>query len=303
MGTVHGVYLKYVGLSALSYMGYAYLVTQEDGTKLTVLDLIGLGTKTVALSHNHHRRLVEASHGQSNVLLWKTLPALVLGYSTIVNGVIAILFKCEWGMGLIGKDRKTGHIPWWSYVVYFPFHIPTLLYTHLHTRLVTHKMPRADGSPSDGHYHRVPVATQVQPGWWVGGCYAHELNKDWAAVIDLTVEFPEICIQRTASYLSIPTWDGVPCSALQLNEAADFAVAAKQQYGGDVLVHCAHGRGRSTTVMCACLVKAGLYNTWQEAFEKGIKPQRSVCKLNRRMRQVLTEWQELYVDDREKKEQ
>ena len=29
----------------------------------------------------------------------------------------------------------------------------------------------------------------------------------------------------------------------------------------------AHGRGRSTTVMCACLVKADLYPTWEAAFE------------------------------------
>ena len=49
-------------------------------------------------------------------------------------------------------------------------------------------------------------------------------------------------------------------------------------------------------MMCACLVKAGLYPDWQEAFEKGIKPGRPVCKLNKRMRQALTQWQEEYID-------
>ena len=117
-----------------------------------------------------------------------------------------------------------------------------------------------------------------------------------AGVIDLTVEFPETTINRTSSYLSVPTWDGVPASPAQLDDGANFAVAAMRNHGGNILVHCAHGRGRSTTMMCACLVKAGLYPNWQEAFEKGIKPGRPVCKLNKRMRQALTQWQEEYVD-------
>jgi len=140
----------------------------------------------------------------------------------------------------------------------------------------------------------VPVASEVQPGWWVGGCYANELNRDWSGVVDLTVEFPERCIDRCKNYLLLPTWDGVPANPAQLEEAAIFAVKARE--GGDVVVHCAHGRGRSTTVMCACLVKAGMFATWQEAFEKGIKPGRPVCKLNSKMKKALTEWQRDYVD-------
>lgn len=92
------------------------------------------------------------------------------------------------------------------------------------------------------------------------------------------------------------TWDGVPPSPSQLEEAAKFAVEARKK--GDVLIHCAHGRGRSTTLMCAALVKSGLYDHWEDAFEDGIKPQRSVCKLNRRMRNALSEWQEIYVDNK-----
>ena len=75
----------------------------------------------------------------------------------------------------------------------------------------------------------MPVATEVQPGWWVGGCYGHELIdpitkavKEWSGIIDLTVEFPESC--PTQSYLSIPTWDGVPPSPAELEHAATFSV-------------------------------------------------------------------------------
>ena len=266
MGTVHGVWLKYVALSGLSFAGYSYFSeSSEDEDRSSAFSLLGL---TVTRS---------------------TLPALAWGYSTAVNGVIAILFKLEWGMSILGKDTVQGTIPWWSYVVWFPFHIPTYLYTNIHKFISRYKNPETDV------YEPVPVAvaTQVQTGWWIGGCHGPELHKDWSAVIDLTVEFPESC--RTVAYLAIPTWDGVPASPAQLEHAAAWAVQQHDKYGGDILVHCAHGRGRSTTVLCACLVKAGLFETWQQAFEEGIKPKRPVCKLNKRMRENLTQWQELYV--------
>mmetsp|Transcript_4276 Transcript_4276/g.7127 ORF Transcript_4276/g.7127 Transcript_4276/m.7127 type:complete len:273 (+) Transcript_4276:48-866(+) len=269
MGAVHGVYLKYVGLSALSYAGYSLLMS-------------GAPDQTA-------RSLSSAGDAMP---LWKLGAAAVLGYSTILNGAISIMFKLEKGMGMIGKDPKTGQIPTWSYVLLFPFHIPTIMYTHIHTRHGgSMKMTGPDGTVTKVP---VPVASEVQPGWWVGGCYGHELNKEWGGIVDLTVEFPERMI--TKSYLSVPTWDGVPATPAQLEDAAIFAVKARAQ--GDVMVHCAHGRGRSTTVMCACLVKAGLFPTWQEAFEKGIKPFRPVCKLNGLMRKALTAWQEEYVNDK-----
>jgi hypothetical protein len=283
MGTVHGVYLKYVGLSALSYTGYCMLTSSSS-------DVGGDGVSSSTLP--------------SDSSMTTALLRAVLGYSTLVNGMIAVLFKTERGMSIIGKDRQKGTIPLWSYVLFFPFHLPTILYTHVHTRSSIYKTHKGDdgddykagkAAADKAVYEKVPVASEVQPGWWVGGCYAHELNKDsWGGVIDLTVEFPESCRQITTHYLSAPTWDGVPLSPPDLESAATFAVNARKD--GHVLVHCAHGRGRSTTVMCACLVKAGLYDNWQDAFEQGIKPYRPVCKLNKRMKENLSAWQAQYVD-------
>ena len=230
---------------------------------------------------------------ESSRALARMLPALVLGYSTLLNGTIAVLFKLEWGMTIVGKDKSTGQIPMWSYIVFFPFHIPTILYTKIHSRISRAKI--SDPKTGTQKYQPVPAASEVQKGWWVGGCNAHELGpKEWGGIIDLTVEFPESCRKSTKHYLSAPTWDGVPLSPADLESAAIFAVQAREK--GDVLVHCAHGRGRSTTVMCACLVKAGLFSNWEEAFEKGIKPYRSVCKLNQRMMDNLASWQAQYVD-------
>lgn len=275
MGTVHGVYLKYVGLSALSYAGYSMLLSNEDDG--SSFEFGGSGRSLQAVMATNDMK--------------KIIPAIYLGYSTILNGVIAILFKLERGMTMIGKDPKRGTIPLWSYIIFAPFHLPTLLYTHIHTLHGLNKHKEDESK-------NVPVASKVQDGWYVGGCYGHYLNKEWTAIIDLTVEFPETCINNTKQYMLCCTWDGVPCTPDQLEQAANFAVNARKTHGGgDVLVHCAHGRGRSTTVMCACLVKAGLFKDWLDAFENGIKPYRPVCKLNRRMRQNLTEWQAKYVDN------
>jgi hypothetical protein len=90
--------------------------------------------------------------------------------------------------------------------------------------------------------------------------YADTLGKDWGGIIgkytyystlfhvlawwhayhipcwlyifsDLTVEFPERCINSTKAYKLIASWDGVPASPEKLEEAATFAVEARKQVG------------------------------------------------------------------------
>jgi len=276
------VYLKYVGMSAISYACYFYATKQNSN-----IDALSSGRDIRVLDKND-------THSSSTYCcLFRLILATISGYSTILNISIACLFKLEKGMRFIGKNSKNGKIPWWSYVLWFPFHVPTIVYTYMHTKLGSYK------DKSNNRNILVPVASEVQKGWWVGGCYSHELNKDWGGIIDLTVEFPERCISRTKNYLLVPTWDGVPPTPTQLESAANFAVNSKKD--GDVLVHCAHGRGRSTTMMCVVLVKAGMYNTWQDAFENGIRPERPVCKLNSKMKKTLSEWQDLFHIDETKK--
>jgi protein-tyrosine phosphatase len=299
MGAVHGCYLKYVGLSAISYAGYQ-LVTGNIGPMEPMTLTVG------------EARILATSSGSGGGRYSDLIPlvrlgaATFLGYSTLLNGTIAVLFKMKRGMSLLGKDLQKGTIPLWSYLLFSPFHIPTYAYTYIHTLMG--RMKIQDGSLSKKKKKApVPVASEVQPGLWVGGCFANRLNKQWAGVIDLTVEFPERCRDTTQRYLCLPTWDGVPCSPEQLEKAANFAVEAKDNWmkmkengavDGEphILIHCAHGRGRSTTVMCAVMVKMGMYDNFQEALEKGIKPGRPVCKLNGMMRKTLTEWQSIYVE-------
>ena len=146
MGAVHGVYLKYVGISALSYGGYTCLVGNADSTpqffsttSTTIWDLF---------SHDINRL-------EMNSLLRFGI-ASMLKYSSIVNGAIACLFKLERGMSILGKNEKTGQIPLLSYVVFFPFHFPSILYTHIHTRNGTYAHKDNDGNV---FRERVPVVS------------------------------------------------------------------------------------------------------------------------------------------------
>jgi len=246
MGAVHGVHLKYVAASALSFVG-----------------------------------TVCAGSDQDRLVPWRA----ALLYAAMVNALFASLFVMQWGMTVLGKSDVTGTVPWWSYVAWWPFHGFNWLYTFVHT--------------ISSERRGVPVATEVVPGWWVGGRYAHWLpgrRQQWAATIDLTCEFPEGCIDSTSRYLLLRCWDGVPPTAAELEEAAVFAAMAASDHANGtkhIMVHCAHGRGRSTTVMLACLVRAGLYRDWQSAFE-AVKRKRPVCRLNSKMREALAAWQSRY---------
>jgi len=213
-------------------------------------------------------------HGVDPTTAESNFMAAVIGmlwYAAVVHAVITALFLLRRGEWLIGK-RADGTLPLWSLVVWAAFHAPTWLYTRVHTMMSS-----------------VPVATEVHPGWWIGGRYAHWLpgKRKWALTIDLTVEFPESCYSESLRYLLLPCWDGTPPDAHGIERAAKLA--ADSQARGDIMVHCAHGRGRSTCVMVACLVRAGEFTTWRDAFES-VRKQRKGVKLNGKMRRALDDW-------------
>ena len=61
--------------------------------------------------------------------------------------------------------------------------------------------------------------------------------------------------------------------------------------GRPVLVHCAHGHGRSLVVMCAILVVNGQAGDFLEAY-KIVKAARPKVRLNARQHKALVQWQE-----------
>lgn len=107
-----------------------------------------------------------------------------------------------------------------------------------------------------------------------------------ASVLDVTCELP-LQVQPPA-YLSIPVWDTHCPTPAQLDVAvlwAERQVAA----GRTVLVHCAHGHGRSAAVLAAILIARGVAETPEEA-EALMRAQRPNVKLNARQRRGVELW-------------
>jgi hypothetical protein len=127
MGAVHGVHLKYAAMSAACTTGAWYT---SDDAKL------------------------ETSPPQPTWLPPSLVPSLFL-YGALVHLLITICFVTRRGMWLIGKSPSTGQVPLWSFVVWSAFHLPTYIYTAVHTAI--------------GKSTGVPVASEVVPGWWLGG--------------------------------------------------------------------------------------------------------------------------------------
>ncbi|GMI23905.1 hypothetical protein TrRE_jg3835, partial [Triparma retinervis] len=189
--------------------------------------------------------------------------AAILYYSAVLNMLIAIGFKLRVGCTLLMKDQKAGTIPLLSYILFFPFHIPTILYTYIHTVL--------------GVGHGVNYADEVLPDFWVGGRYAHKIPQSqkpperWEVTVDLTSEFPEMSIGETSVYVNAPVWDGTPPTIANIDLCASAISSGWRgsrgnggKSGGAVMVHCAHGRGRSCLIACAGIVKSGKAKDWRE---------------------------------------
>lgn len=78
------------------------------------------------------------------------------------------------------------------------FHCPTLVYTK-----IQHARDQKSG---------VAPADEVDPGWWVGGRYSHELGRRWAGTIEAWTYWSELnCIEAFEHvsfgwfFLKVPT--------------------------------------------------------------------------------------------------
>ena len=207
-----------------------------------------------------------------------------LAYTCLVLNMFGILFVVKRGEAIMGKTA-TGKIPLWSLTLWWPFHVQN--YALVSVVSMWRKWR-----------HRVDYATEVSPGLYLGGLFSDQSLQTADAVIDLTCEFSERI--ECEEYLCLPVWDGNAPSVRQLNHAVHFVKSylsereKKRQKERKakppvVLVHCAFGVGRSTTVMCALMVALGLSKDVPEAL-KTIRKSRNIARLNGKMRRALIEW-------------
>jgi len=195
-------------------------------------------------------------------------------YCVCIQILFGTLFYFQTGEFLVGKDSDTGEVPWWSYLLFSSFHLQT------HFSLFLSTLTRPKLSP----------ANQIAEDVYIGGAFSHSLDKTWGAVVDLTVEHSEKCPTTSGKdYLNVPVWDGNPPSVQQLDDICDFLISKS----GPKLIHCAFGVGRSTTAACAYLVKSGISEDWKSAFSL-IKKQRTIVRLNKRMKASLQAWQDAH---------
>lgn len=114
------------------------------------------------------------------------------------------------------------------------------------------------------HLRRAEAATEVSPGLWLSRrLLPRELPTGVRLVVDLCAEFPRMGgLGPEVDYVCLPTIDG--CAPAR--EAFEKLVTYVNDHQGPVLIHCAHGHGRSATVMVAVLVRRGLVPDAEAAY-------------------------------------
>lgn len=162
--------------------------------------------------------------GAGLLLLW---PALALG--------IAAAGYAGAGAGVFQKGEG-GHISLASRWLLLPYRLGAWLNLLWWTR-------------------RLPAATRIADGIFLGRFPTHRALSTYAAVIDMTAELPGMTVQGLA-WRAFPSLDLLAMPAAHIREAA-LAVETAQRYG-PVLICCALGFQRSAMVAACVLLRAGI---------------------------------------------
>ncbi|HLL77997.1 MAG TPA: dual specificity protein phosphatase [Ktedonobacteraceae bacterium] len=140
-------------------------------------------------------------------------------------------------------------------------------WTHVAARL----FPEGSKAESIARKLHIPLPDQLNMSWVtsnlaVGGrirpADIHALARSGVThVIDTRSEYqddPVMLGKEHIELLYLPTPDTKPLSVEQMMEGAKWANERMEQ-GGNVLIHCEHGVGRSVLLTCAVLVYGGMH--------------------------------------------
>ena len=139
------------------------------------------------------------------------------------------------------------------------------------TRVAAHLFPEGSKAESIARNLHVPLPDQLNMSWVtsnlaVGGrirpADIHALARSGVThVIDTRSEYQDDAValgKEHIELLYLPTPDTKPLSVEQMMEGAKWANERMEQ-GGNVLIHCEHGVGRSALLTCAVLVYGGMH--------------------------------------------
>jgi hypothetical protein len=166
------------------------------------------------------------------------------------------------GHGLFGK-RPDGSLPWWSWLVFFPF----LIYVRAVWMLLN-------------FLTREPAFHQVTDTLVIGRrLAAREVEGDFDNYLDLTSEFAEPgAIRRRPGYCCLPLLDG----GAPEPEVLQAAIARLRP--GKTFVHCAQGHGRTGLFALAWLLHTGAAANVDEGLRmlQAVRPGVSLNRVQRR---------------------
>jgi len=137
-----------------------------------------------------------------------------------------------------------------------------------------------------------PLFDRILPGWYLGGWAPNgaALPPGSPSVVDVTCELPR---RHAASrYLCLPTWDTQGPAPGLIEEGVRFLLRERAD-GRPVYVHCAHGHGRSATVMAAAFLAAGIAKDAADAVAI-MRRERPRVRLNKRQVAALQLWLSLH---------
>lgn len=181
----------------------------------------------------------------SFLLLYHAISKAGLHYLFIWPAMSFILISVGYGgVGpkIYGKD-KTGTIPFWSKIIYFPY----ILYS-----LIVWSLVKFIG--------RENAIDKVNETIIIGRkLLSHEFPEGVMNVIDLTAEFEDpIKIRNSLNYIPLPILDA------DVPELKDLETALESIIPGRIYIHCAQGHGRTGLFTLALLAKTGEIISFEE---------------------------------------
>jgi protein-tyrosine phosphatase len=118
------------------------------------------------------------------------------------------------------------------------------------------------------------------------------------SVVDVTCELPK---QHGSRYLCLPTWDTQGPTPELIEQGVRWSLKESAD-GQPIYIHCAHGHGRSATVMCAAFIASGKAKDIDDAVAV-LRRARPRVRLNKKQRAVVQAWLDTYHKSSGKGEQ
>ncbi len=141
--------------------------------------------------------------------------------------------------------------------------------------------------------------SEIIPDLFLGGALTHPEDYSWlknegiTAVLNMTSEWndeEDFFTRKNIEYLKIPVNDLSAPSVIQILYGVEY-LKTHSKLGNKILVHCAKGRGRSATVVCAFLMY-DLKIDFEDA-NRILKNHRSLVSIMAQQKEKLLEIQEL----------